>query len=66
MKRMLDRQFTELDLRQMLDRVMAIRADVVPSRWILATRYRRRHWEIIVEPDQAAELLVVITAYPVN
>ena len=66
MKRVEDRQFTELDLRRMLDRVVAIRVDVVPYRWIIATRYHRRHWEIIVEPNPATELLVVITAYPVQ
>ena len=50
----------------MLDRVVAIRVDVVPCRWIVATRYRRRLWEVVVEPDPATELLVVITAYPVQ
>jgi hypothetical protein len=28
-------------------------------------RWRTRAWEIIVEPDKAEQVLVVITAYPV-
>lgn len=30
------------------------------------TRFRERHWEVIVEPDDSEELLVVVTAYGVN
>lgn len=39
--------------------------DVVEGRWAIETRHRRRHWEVIVEPDDAAKQLVVVTAYPV-
>jgi hypothetical protein len=46
LKRMLDREFTEVDLRKMLG-------------------HRRRPWEIVVEPDEAERVLVVITAYAV-
>jgi hypothetical protein len=28
-------------------------------------RHASRRWEVIVEPDPDAELLVVVTAYPV-
>jgi len=33
--------------------------------WVVTTRHRRRAWEIVVEPDEAERVLVVITAYPV-
>lgn len=65
LKRMVDRGFTEVELRHMLERAVRLRRDIVPGRWVVATRHRRRRWEVIVEPDYEAELLVVITAYPV-
>jgi hypothetical protein len=64
--RMEDRDFTEIDLRQMLERADGYRPDVVEGRWVIKTRQRRANWEIIVEPDFEDELLVVITAYPVE
>ena len=60
-----DRGFTEVDLRSMLARAEALRSDVEEGRWIVETRRARRHWEVIVEPDLDAELLVVVTAYGV-
>jgi hypothetical protein len=65
-KRMADRAFNEIDVRRMLTVATGRRRDVVPGRWIIETRYRRRPWEVIVEPDADAQLLVVITAYPVE
>ena len=63
---MVDRQFTELDLRRMLEQVVEVRPDVVPARWVATTRYRRKRWDVILEPDPASELIVVITAYLVG
>jgi len=51
LKRMDDRRFTELDLRTMLEHAKAVRRDVVPGRWMVEARHRRRGWEVIVEPD---------------
>jgi hypothetical protein len=59
-----DRRFTEVDLRVMLDRAISYRRDVVEGRWIIVSRHGRRTWEVIVEPDVGAKLLVVVTAYP--
>lgn len=64
-KRMLDRSFTELDLRQMLEEASSLRRDVEGGRWIVSTHHRRRRWEVVVEPDEAERVIVVITAYPV-
>ncbi len=64
LKRMVDRQFTEVDLRRMLQRARNHHKDVVEGRWVIESSLRSRHWEIIVEPDFQATLLVVITAYP--
>ena len=49
MKRMLNRRFTEVDVRRMLR---------------VVTRLRSARCEVIVELDQDAEMLVIITAYP--
>jgi hypothetical protein len=62
---MVDREFTEVDLRQMLEDASGLRPDVEPGRWVVTARRDRRPWEIIVEPDEAERVLVVITAYPV-
>jgi len=63
---MTDRGFSEIDLRSMLQHASAHRADVVPGRWVIETKHRRTSWEVILEPDERVELLVVITAYPVE
>ncbi len=60
-----DRQFNEVDLRTMLERATSYQRNIVEGRFLLATRHRRHPWEVIVEPDSDAELLVVVTAYPV-
>lgn len=65
-KRMEDRSFTEVDLRRMLEHARGFRPDVVEGRWVIETFHRRRTWEVIVEPDEMDELLVVVTAYPVE
>ena len=62
---MVDRGFTEVELRHMLERAVSLRRDIVRGRWVVGTRHRRRHWEVVVEPDFEAERFVVITAYPV-
>jgi hypothetical protein len=64
LKRMADRRFTEVDLRRMLEYATKYRQDVVEGRWVILSRHHRRRWEIIVEPDVDAGLLVIITAYP--
>lgn len=63
-KRMLQRDFTEIDLRTMLDRATGYHPDLVEGRWSIATIHRYHPWEVIVEPDFLERLLVVITAYP--
>jgi hypothetical protein len=63
---MVDRDFTEVDLRRMLEYATGLRRDVVEGRWVIETRYARRPWEVIVEPDEEIRLLIVVTAYPVS
>jgi hypothetical protein len=63
---MVDRRFTEIDLRRMLESARTFRRGTVQGRWTIMTSHRRRPWEVIVEPDYEARLLMVITAYPVG
>ena len=63
-KRMLQRDFTEIDLRTMLDRATGYHADFVEGRWIIETHHRHHAWAVVVEPDYLERLVVVITAYP--
>jgi hypothetical protein len=39
---------------------------MVDGRWLTDTAHRRRHWQVIVEPDTSDHLLVVVTADPVE
>ena len=64
LKRMVDRRFTEVELREMLETAVGYRADIVEGRYVINSRHRRKRWEIIVEPDAVAKQLVVVTAYP--
>lgn len=42
LKRMAERDFTELDLRRMLDLAQTINSDTVLGRWRVLTRLQRR------------------------
>lgn len=63
LKRRIDRRFSEVDLRSMMAPAMSFREDDEPGRWVVEI-HESRPWEVIVEPDPDAELLVVIAAYP--
>jgi hypothetical protein len=62
-QRMEEREFTEVDLREMLQHAAGFRADHVEGRFILDVNHRNRPWHVIVEPDEEERLLVVVTAY---
>jgi hypothetical protein len=66
LKRMIDRGFTEVDLRHMMERATSLDADIVEGRWIASCRHEKRPWKVIVEPDFEQQLVVVVTAYPVD
>jgi len=63
---MLDRQFNEIDLREMLQRATGYRADAEPGRWVIVSSRDRITWEIIVEPDFSAKTLIVVTAFSIG
>ena len=66
LKRMLDRGFTEVDLRAMLQHFVGVRKDVLEGRWVVETRHESRAWAVILEPDEEERVTVVVTAYPLE
>jgi len=63
---MVDRQFGEVELRKMLEHAKGYRADIMEGRWVVDVAHQGERWEVIVEPDDRLELLVVVTAYPLE
>ena len=61
--RMEQREITEVDLRSMLQRASSYASSVVEGRFMIHTTHQNRPWVVIVEPDPAERLLVVVTAY---
>jgi len=66
LKRMEDRAFNEIDLRRMVEHASGHRSDILEGRFVIDVRRAGQPWEVIVEPDETRQLLVVITAYPVE
>ena len=66
LKRMVDRGFSEVDLRNMMEHGKTFHEDNVPGRWVVITSHESQSWEVIVEPDSVDQLLVIITAYPID
>ena len=61
-----ERAFNEVDLRRMLELAGGHRPDILEGRFVIEARHSGRAWEVIVEPDEMRQLLVVITAYPMD
>ncbi len=66
LKRMIDRRFNEVDLREMLDTAIGYHENHEDGRFVIETTHDARQWAIIVEPDPSDEILIVITAYPLD
>ena len=64
--RMEQRGVTEVDVRAMLERATAFEPSVVEGRFMIHVARDSRAWIVIVEPDNDASLLVVVTAYEVS
>lgn len=64
--RMDDRFFNEVDLRIMIDDADGIRVGSRIGRWVIKTTHNDDAWEVVVEPDERDEVIVVITAYKVT
>ena len=66
LKRMVDRRFSEVDLRLMLERATGYHEDYEEGRFVIETRHEGRAWAVIVEPSPEDEVLIVVTAYPIE
>jgi hypothetical protein len=66
LKRMVDRQFNEPELRLMLDGATDFRENHEEGRFVIETTHEDRSWEVVVEPLADEQILLVITAYPVD
>jgi hypothetical protein len=66
LKRMIDRQFNEADLRLMLNEASSFRENHEEGRFVIETSHNGRPWEVIVEPLVNEPMLLVVTAYPVD
>ena len=63
LKRMIDREFNESDLRLMLEVATSFRENHEEGRFAVETTHHGRFWEVIVEPVFSEQILLVITAY---
>jgi len=61
---MLQRDFTQIDLRTMLDRASGYHPDFIEGRWVIKTHHRHRAWEVVVEPDFLAFLFKCSSSSP--
>jgi hypothetical protein len=61
-----DRGFNEVDLRRMLEHASGHTADIMAGRYVIEARHAGQPWAVVVEPDEGRQLLVVVTAYPVD
>ncbi len=61
-----DRGFNEVDLRRMLEHASRHTSDIMAGRFVIGARHAGQPWAVVVEPDEGRQLLVVITAYPVD
>ena len=63
LKRMIDRGFSETDLRHMLDSATGFRPSVTSGRFVITCPFNAQVWEVVVEPDEPSQTLLIITAY---
>jgi hypothetical protein len=66
LKRMVDRRFNEVDLRIMLDSATDFYENHEQGRFVVETKHNGRNWAVIVEPSPSDEVLIVVTAYPLD
>jgi hypothetical protein len=66
LKRMIERGFSEVDLRSMLQVARRLHPGDGAHHWVVETVHESQPWRVIVEPDDMEQTLVVVTAYPVD
>jgi hypothetical protein len=66
LKRMIDRGFNEVDVREMLEDAADFRPNHEPSRFAIRSHLDGHPFELILEPLMMEEILLVVTAYPLD
>ena len=66
LKRMEDRRFNQTDLRLMIEDAFGYHEGTERGRYVVQTRREGGAWEVIVEPVPEDEVLVIVTAYPLE
>ena len=61
-----DRHFNEVDLRRMFEHADTHQPDILEGRFVIKAHHAGQPWDLIVEPDERRQPLVVIAAYPVD
>jgi hypothetical protein len=59
-----ERQFSEVELRTLIAKATRVSGARRPGRFIVACRHQAGPWTVVIEPDPAAQLLFVVTAFP--
>jgi hypothetical protein len=62
-ERMLMRGLNEVELRSMLEGAVELLPARRTGRWVVRTRHAGKAWEVVVEPDEVAKQLTIVTAY---
>lgn len=65
-ERMIERDFTEFELRGMIEEAFGMRQSSVPGRWIVETNLGRHGFEVVLEPDFGSREVVVVTAHAIG
>ena len=60
---MIDRVFSETDLRSMIHMATGFRLSMIRGRYEIDTKLDSEPWIVVIEPDWDQRVLVVITAY---
>jgi hypothetical protein len=66
LKRMIDRRFSEIDLREMLEDATGYHPDIEEGRLAIETRHGNRKWIVVVEPFEQELKLLVVTAFSID
>jgi len=66
LRRMIERELVETDVRAMLHDACDIEPHPDPGRWIVHTRLHGHRWRLVVEPNRLTRRLALITAYEVE
>jgi len=57
------RGFSEVDIRSMIESPIEIVRDTCPGRYLARCLWHGRRWDVILEPDDVSNTVIIVTAY---